>query len=178
MNRRFPVMSVLKSKRKPSQFEVFHHYYKMRKEITDLLLRDFGFSQEKAERKLKRQFSEEMTDDEKERYQKLVERDRAFDEWFITDERNTIMGYLRNLGMYVFSANNIYPQSQDELTQRRLYQERALGCCEMLSQELQYTIETLPVDVNKFTRFSDMIEEEIKLIKAWRKSDNKFKKLF
>lgn len=36
-------MSVLKNKRKASQFEVFHHLYKMRREITDLLLRDFGF---------------------------------------------------------------------------------------------------------------------------------------
>lgn len=37
-------MSVLKSKRKPSQFEVFHHLNKLRKEITDLLLRDFGYN--------------------------------------------------------------------------------------------------------------------------------------
>ena len=31
-------MSVLKNKRKASQFEVFHHLYKVRKEITELLL--------------------------------------------------------------------------------------------------------------------------------------------
>ena len=45
-------MSVLKSKRKPSQFEVFHHLTKLRQEITDLLLRDFGYSFEKAEKRL------------------------------------------------------------------------------------------------------------------------------
>jgi hypothetical protein len=42
-------MSVLKNKRKASQFEVFHHLYKVRKDITDLLLRDFGYSFEKAD---------------------------------------------------------------------------------------------------------------------------------
>lgn len=49
-------MSVLKSKRKPSQFEVFHHLNKLRKDITDLLLRDFGYSFEKAEARLLKQF--------------------------------------------------------------------------------------------------------------------------
>ena len=43
-------------------------------------------------------------------------------------------------------------------------------------QELQYAIETLPVDVNKYSRFGEMIQTEINLIKGWRKSDNKFKR--
>ena len=44
-------MSVLKSKRKASKFEVFHHLYKMRKEVTDLLLRDFGYNLEHADKR-------------------------------------------------------------------------------------------------------------------------------
>lgn len=62
-------MSVLKSKRKPSQFEVFHHLNKVRKEVTDLLLRDFGYSKRKAAQRLEKKFSgrsyEELTDVEK-----------------------------------------------------------------------------------------------------------------
>lgn len=50
-------MSVLKSKRKPSQFEVFHHLNKVRKEVTDLLLRDFGYSKRKAAQRLEKKFS-------------------------------------------------------------------------------------------------------------------------
>ena len=49
-------MSVLKSKRKPSQFEVFHHLNKMRKEVTDLLLRDFGYDLDKAVKKVETTF--------------------------------------------------------------------------------------------------------------------------
>lgn len=41
-------MSVLKNKRKASQFEVFHHLYRVREDITDLLLRDFGYRFEQA----------------------------------------------------------------------------------------------------------------------------------
>ena len=37
-------------------------------------------------------------------------------------------------------------------------------------------IETLPVDVNKYLRFADLIQTEINLLKGWRKSDNKFKR--
>ena len=45
-------MSVPKGKRKESQFEVIKHFYRLRKDITDLLLRDFGYSQKKAEMKM------------------------------------------------------------------------------------------------------------------------------
>ena len=45
-------MPIPKSKRKESQFEVFHHFTQMRKKITDLLLRDFGYSFEKFNKHL------------------------------------------------------------------------------------------------------------------------------
>ena len=75
--------------------------------------------------------------------------------------------------MYI--ANSIYPTCREELIQRRLHQDEAIGQCYRLVQELQYAIETLPVDVNTFMRFGQMIQTEINLIKGWRKSDNKFK---
>lgn len=77
-------MSVLKSKRKPSQFEVFHHLNKMRKEVTDLLLRDFGYDLDKAVKKVETTFGgrpyEELSPDEKVRYEKLMEKNTAFAE--------------------------------------------------------------------------------------------------
>lgn len=79
-------MSVLKSKRKASQFEVFHHLYQVRRDITDLLLRDFGYSFEKAEARLLKQFGgrtvEQLSEAERERYEKTKLRLEAFDDWF------------------------------------------------------------------------------------------------
>ena len=174
-------MSVLKSKRKASQFEVFHHFYKMRKEVTDLLLRDFGFDLERAIKNISKKFFggrpyEELTPEEKDRYDKLVEKDIAFAEWFIKDERQAVVDCLRTIGKEVFTANSIYPTYMEELVERRLHQDRAIGQCYRLTQELQYAIETLPVDVNKYLRFAEMIQTEINLLKGWRKSDNKFKR--
>jgi hypothetical protein len=176
-------MSVIKAKRKPSQFEVFHQFYKMRKEVTDLLLRDFGYDLERAKKEiLKRNFGgrsyEELNPEEKDRYEKLVEKEQAFADWFIKDERQAVVDCLRTIGEEVFTANSIYPTYIEELIERRLHQDRAIGQCYRLTQELQYAIETLPVDVNKYLRFADMIKDEINFIKGWRKSDNKFKSSF
>lgn len=173
-------MSVLKAKRKSSQFEVFHHFYKTRKEITDLLLRDLGYDLERAEKRVAKMFGgkpyEELTPEEKVRYDKLKAKNEAFDNWFIEDERKCIVDCLREITKEVFTANSIYPTVMEELVERRLCQDRAIGQCYRLTQELQYAIETLPVDVNKYLRFADMIQTEINLIKGWRKSDNKFKR--
>ena len=49
-------MPIPKSKRKESQFEVFHHWTEVRKKITDLLLMDFGYSFEKFYKKLERRY--------------------------------------------------------------------------------------------------------------------------
>ena len=173
-------MSVLKSKRKSSQFEVFHHLYKMRKEVTDLLLRDFGYDLERADKRVDKMFGnkhyEELTPEEKVRYDKLKAKNQAFDEWFIADERQVVVDCLRTITEEVFVANSIYPTYMEELVERRIHQDRAIGQCYRLTQELQYAIETLPVDVNKYLRFADMIQTEINLLKGWRKSDNKFKR--
>ena len=94
-------MSVLKSKRKASPFEVFHHLTKMRKEVTDLLLRDFGYDLDKAVNKVEKTFGgrpyEELSPDEKVRYEKLMEKNIAFAEWFIADERKVVVDCLRTI---------------------------------------------------------------------------------
>lgn len=173
-------MSVLKSKRKVSQFEVFHHLYKTRKEITDLLLRDFGYDFERAEKRLEKVFGgkpyDALTGDEKNRYDAMKKKNEAFDEWFISDERQVIVDCLRSITENVFVANSIYPMYPEELVERRVHQDRAIGQCYRLTQELQYAIETLPVDIDKYLRFAELIQAEINLIKGWRKSDNKFKR--
>ena len=83
---------------------------------------------------------------------------------------------LREITKEVFLANSIYPTTPEELTRRRLHQDEAVGQCYRLIQELQYAIETLPVNVNAYTRFAEMLETQANLIKGWRKSDNKFRR--
>ena len=97
-------------------------------------------------------------------------------DWFIYDQRQVIVNCLRDITKEVYIANSIYPTVMEELVQRRLHQEEAIGHCYRLVQELQYAIETLPVNVNIFLQFGEAIQTEINLIKGWRKADNKFKR--
>ena len=158
---------------------MFHHLYQVRRDITDLLLRDFGYSFEKAEKRLQKHFGgrsyTELTEKEQEQYDQLKKKWEAFDDWFIYDERQVVVDCLREITKEVFIANSIYPTCMEELNQRRLHQDEAIGQCYRLAQELQYAIETLPVDMNIYLRFGEAIKTEINLIKGWRKADNKFK---
>ena len=86
-------MSVIKAKRKPSEFEVFHNLTNLRKDITDLLLRDFGFDTYKSEKKLEKRFGkpfEELGEKQQAAYLRQKARWEAFDEWFIQDERKVV----------------------------------------------------------------------------------------
>lgn len=47
-------MGVPKGKRKLSRFEAAHHYYRLRSEVTNLMLQDFGFSEEKYRKSIER----------------------------------------------------------------------------------------------------------------------------
>ena len=174
-------MSVVKSKRKPSQFEVFNNYTKLRKEVTALMLNNFGYSKDRAEKHIQRQAGgktyDELTPEGKVRYDKLKQKLESFAAWFIPSERDAAVGCLRELTACIYGANSIYPTCAEELIERRILQDKALGQCYRLTQELQYTIETLPVDIEKYTRFAEMIELQITLIKGWRKADNKFKRV-
>ena len=175
-------MTVLKSKRKESQFEVIKHFYRLRKDITDLLLRDFGYSQKKSGIKMSKMFGGksygELSDSQQEHYNKVASKNNGFEEWFIGYQRDTIMDCIRSATEYIFSANSIYPSEHEELIERRIFQDKAIGQCYRLLQELQYTIETLPVDIEKYIRLTDSVNKEINLLKGWRKADNKFKKQF
>lgn len=173
-------MSVPKGKRKESQFEVFHHATKLRKEVTDLLKREFGFSRKKFEAELRKQFGgrsfEELNEQEKEIYNRTKEQWMEFYKELIKDERKAILDFMRNIGKEIQFANAIYPMCQEELTDRRLHQELAIGYCHTLISEMQHAIETLPVNVNSYARFANMADKQIKLLQNWRKSDNRFKK--
>lgn len=172
-------MSVLVKRRHKSKFEVFDNWTDLRIEITDLLLRDFGYSQEKATKRLNKRFGnksmDEMSEIEISHYQKTKARYEAFDEWFISDERKVITDFMRKVSSHCTLANSLFPYIEEEYVERRLHQDKAIGYCFAIKQELQYVIDTLPVDVNVYLRFADKIDKEIALIKAWRKSDNKLK---
>ena len=99
-------MGVPKSKRKESRFEAQHHYFKLRSEVTTLMLLDFGFSKEKYEASIERyrenHKSAENVDEVVERYKKKCE---SFNKWFIDKECDAVLDILRKIESE-FTAGN------------------------------------------------------------------------
>jgi hypothetical protein len=147
-------VSVLKNKRGLSKLEFYHNARTMRREITELLLRDFGIHS-RGKLECKPPLPEGY-------YDELVE-----------EFSKNMRVLLRNLMLNITAANTIYPVSQDELMLRRRYQTGAIINCEQLLQEIQYCGDVLPVKASTFMQYIEKIEFEVKLLKGWRKANNK-----
>jgi len=209
-------MAVPKGKRSTSELQFMITAIDIRKEITDLLLRDFGLKDKirtveqyaKTKKMLEQDESDfleivkkyHMSDDEAETLLEIVDRyhmadaDRArfielvsaynmndlvieqYPAWLVDKVRSNILDILEKLHMNLTMANSIYPVNVAEFNERRLCQDRAIGNCFQLFQELQFVISVFPVNAQKYMRYTKMIETEIALIKGWRKSDNKILK--
>ena len=173
-------MSVIKNKRSLSELEFFHNAIRLRKEMTGLLLRDFGVKARNKDTQVFPKLYKMDKDDGKvflelcEKY-KIVSTLETYPEWLIREFRESILMNLRELIKNITCANSIYPACLAELTERRICQDRAIGNCETLLQEMAYAMSVLPNDANKYMHYVDMIQREIALLKGWRKSDNKLK---
>ena len=150
---------VLKNKRGLSRLEFYHNARRMRKEITELLLRDLGVRD--TVRKIKGEDGKERT---------VIE---EYPAWLIEEFRRSVLAILRNMMMNITAGNSIYPVNMEELADRRRYQTAAIINCEQLLQEFLYCEDVLPVQVSKYMPFVERIEFEIALLKGWRKSNNK-----
>ena len=60
-----------------------------------------------------------------------------------------------------------------EANERRIYHDRAIANCEVLIVELELASRELDVSADKYKQYIAMLDEEVGLLKGWRKSDNK-----
>ncbi len=172
-------MSVPKSQRGQSAMEFYHNALTLRQEITALLLRDFGLKKKvRTVEILTKMYNIEPTDEETllsilNKYKMNSSVIDEFPTWLITEFRSSILIILRDLSLNIRMANSIYIQSKEEYIERRLYWDKAIGNCQQLLSEMQFVVETLPVNAEKYMRYVGMIDKEITLLKGVRKSDNK-----
>lgn len=168
-------------RRKPSRFDAQHNFYQLRDEVTRLMINNFGFSKEKHFKSIEKYRENHRNapnvDEIVDRYVQNLE---AFDKWFIDKERDAILEILRKIESEFTFGNSIYPSDtpakMEEYLERRKHIDAAIAECYVLKQELQYIIRTLPVDMNKFGRFSDAIDHQISIYKGVRTADNRFLK--
>ena len=171
-------MSVPKGKRSQSKFEAQHHFFRLRDEITALILNDFGFSEDKYLKQMEHYRRSHQTAENVEAVvEKWEAKNESFKRWFIDEEGKAILDIMRNIQKEFTIGNSIYPSETHakllEWLTRRYHINQAIGLCYSLKQEIQYVIRTLPVDINKYERFAVEIDLQIALYKGVRQSDNR-----
>jgi hypothetical protein len=77
----------------------------------------------------------------------------------------------RKLMEAITAANTIYPTNEEEVSQRRSYQNEAIILCEQIIQHMQWLIETLPVKAGSLNIIVELVNKEVALLKAWRKQN-------
>ena len=168
-----------KSQRSPTNLEADHHFFALRDSITQLMLLDFGFSEEKYQKQIERYREKHKSavnvDEVVERYKRKCE---AFKAWFIPAEREAIENMLRTVSVEFTMANSIFPSETaakvTEYCQRRKHLNEAIAMCYAIKQEIQYVIRSLPVDLNKYKAYDKAIKKQIALYKGIRRADNRF----
>lgn len=171
-------MSVPKGRRQESRFEAQHNFYKVRAEVTALVLNDFGFSEEKYRKKMEKYRAAHAKDPNiNDIVARWERKNESFKKWFIDEEAKAIIDIMREIEKEFTVGNSIFPSETPskvvEFLIRRQHVNRAIGLCFALKQEIHYVIRTLPVDINKFERFSEMIDRQIALYKGVRQADNR-----
>lgn len=142
-------MSVPKNKRKKSRFEVFHNVQQLQKELVLYLMNDFGITNHMNIGKAQ----------------------------FLDLKFRRVVNVCADIIGDIHRANDLYVTNLMEYEQRRLYQDKAIANCDVLKQELQSVIDIISgININKYKTSIELIDKEIVLIKAWRKSDIKLKK--
>lgn len=170
-------MSVPKGKRGLSRTEFYRKAYVLNDALTRLLIKDFGI---KSITRDLNTFTRnaKMNQEDRTQFQTLCEKyhidvESEYPLWLIEHYRSSIINSLDSLISNITHANTIYATTVSEFELRRNYQWRAIGDCKEVLQTLQTVIRVLPVDANKYMKYVDLINEELELLKHWKKEDNK-----
>ena len=164
---------IKKSERKESKLETVHNAYKIRTAVTKLAENNFYFDLNKinevVEQNTKNIVDEKLREKAKKRiyqyFNNQIER--------IT---NKVINTACEINEHLRIANTIFPTYMSEFEERRLELDKAMSCCNVLQDELQYAGECLYADLNKYTALVLEIQREFNMIKKLRQTDNMFLK--
>ncbi len=142
-------MTVPKSKRNKSRFEVFHNMQAVQKELILYLMDDFG----------------------------ITRNTNLGEAQFLDLKFQRVINLCSDIVGDLHRANDLFVTNMMEYEQRRLYQDKAIANCDVLKQELQSVIDVISgLNINKYKISIKLIDKELVLIKSWRKADIRLKK--
>ena len=162
-----------KSQRSESKLQTVHNAYKIRTSVTKLAENNFYFDLSRIN-KIIEQNTKNITDEKiREESQKKIYQYFNNQVERLTDR---VINSACGINEHLRIANTIFPTYISEFEERRLELDKAMSCCNVLQDELQYAGECLYADLNKFTTLVLEIQKEFNMIKKLRQTDNRFLK--
>jgi len=87
-----------------------------------------------------------------------------------------ILDLLGNMMETIVSANEIFPTTEEEVMQRKLLQNKAIGYVSNVENELEYLVDLYPTKIRQAIMIVDTIDHEKKLLRRWKQSNSKLLK--
>lgn len=143
--------------------------------ITELSYRGFGKKPRKMPKEPKNFsiWSQESKDSWIKKQKKNVERQEYFDNLFIARETEVLDNLCREIIFLIDGANEINPQFLFECNKIRDMQDDAITKCSNLKRELNHVMDSIPSNKNFIVKMEADIDQEISILRGWRKSGNK-----
>ena len=148
--------NIPKSKRKPTQFQLFIDLSNIRHQLTEYICHDFS--------------------DENITYLRGTNNCNS-QKWRYEHERILLIDTIDRLQRYITASNSIYPITLKEYFERRRLATCAISTVEYLIQELQYISHDFSIRADKYVGMIQTLISFEQKLKAWRASTKRFKKL-
>lgn len=174
-------MSVPKSKQSISDFEFYIKLQSLYIDIVRFLAKEFGERVSTNDLRLftaKAKMEPQDIDD----FNYLIDKYKidiqsSYPLYIINYFRSKILECLDMTLSCTIQANSIYPYNTSEYYNRRNLQDFAIANLELLKQRFILLVKIFNIQskdtLNKYIYYNDRIDEVIKLLKDWRKENNK-----
>ena len=154
------IMSVIARKRKESRFKVLDNAENLKRAMIRLHQENYGIK--------------DIYEPVRQPY-RIAGKERNSQQYFLFlhNRIETISEMTNRLIFLINQANSIYPTTLHELERRRDIQTDAISCCNFILNQMQTINDIYDIDLNLFCECVNLLDEELRLLKRWRQSDNK-----
>lgn len=170
-------MTVLSKNRSISKYQFYMNAVYLRKSIVFFCLRDFGVKPKV--RSPTYFFDNTWSEEDKDTLIKLFHDhdykkiEGTYPYWLIEMYRNRLISLANTLVENIIAAYSIFSFTIEEAYLRRNMQDLAIAACYNIKATFELMVDTITLNNQTMLEFVKKIDEEIALLKGWRKQNNK-----
>lgn len=91
--------------------------------------------------------------------------------WLIQNNKTLLKACVDHLVNYIYAANSIYPACKEEVIERRLMWDKALGYCQVIETQYKLMKRELNIHIGLAEELLRLLEHEKKLLRGTKRSD-------